>query len=173
MPASPYQALNMYRGFLVWFLFFFFFCGCKWSYFHSSLILSHTFHVLLKGMLVVSPSVRFPALLLCPTCPLAAVCLAVPFPRVGPLAFYLSTPKHFCQEKFEEARPPGSLEFCFLPTLRPAPFLLDFPGVFMGTWLEVSGYPYSKLPLRLVKDLLFWPGPPGHSFLPTSRGLHD
>jgi hypothetical protein len=86
----PCQALDMYRGFsffLFFFFFFFFFffvCGCKWSYFTPPFSCHRTFHVLLKGMLVVSPSVRFPALPPFPTCPLAALCLAVPFPRMGP-----------------------------------------------------------------------------------------
>lgn len=79
----------MYRRFFFFsfFLFFFFcFCGCKWSYFTPPFSCHRTFHVLLKGMLVVSLSVRFPALLPFPTCPLAAVCLAVPFPKTGPPA---------------------------------------------------------------------------------------
>lgn len=68
----------MYRGF----------CGCKWSY---SLPLScHiTFHVLLKGKLVVS-HVSFPC---SAACLLAAVCLAAPYPLVGFPSFLPVDPK--------------------------------------------------------------------------------
>lgn len=119
----------MYRGFWFWFLVFVLFCGCKWSYFTPPFSCHTTFHVLLKGMLVVSRVCV--SLLHC--CSLPArwlLCVWLSLPPGGSPAFSLSTPKHFCQEKFERAGSPGSLDFCFLPIHKacPPPFLLDFPG---------------------------------------------
>lgn len=121
--------------FVFFFSFFFFFCGCKWSYFTPPFSCHRTFHVLLKGMLVVSLSVRFPALLPFPTCPLAAVCLAVPFPKTGTPASTYVLPSIPARRCLKGTRPPwapsGFFEFCFLPTL--LPFLFNLPRVPVGT----------------------------------------
>uniref|UniRef100_A0A8D0TJW7 ubiquitinyl hydrolase 1 n=1 Tax=Sus scrofa TaxID=9823 RepID=A0A8D0TJW7_PIG len=89
-PACPplCQALDMYRGF---------FCGCKWSYFTPHALPCHTtFHVLLKGTLVVSRVCACPC---SAAALLAALCLAAPPPSGGFLsAFHLSTPKPPRQE---------------------------------------------------------------------------
>uniref|UniRef100_A0A3Q2HFD7 ubiquitinyl hydrolase 1 n=1 Tax=Equus caballus TaxID=9796 RepID=A0A3Q2HFD7_HORSE len=126
------------------------FCGCKWSYFTPPPCHT-TFHVLLKGMLVVS------CVCACPcsaAARLAALCLAVPLPsRWVPLGL----PPVHPQASLPGAVLRGSASWgpllvsgVLLPALQPSPVpSLAGPGASMGIWKFLGDLPRDPGPPRL------------------------